>query len=1114
MYAEDGPLAEWPYEVREHNYTLTPVSPHSYLPSPRESIEAHGERQADPRIEHTLVLATDDYGNALRSAAVAYGRRTPDPDPRLAEADRKVQATTLVTYVEREFTVPVAGADTWRTPLPTRTATYQLHQPGTPTGRLYGFEELDGRIDSATDGAHDLPFEDYVGAGVTGTAPFRRLVADRRTRYRRNDLTGPTPATEAQSLALPETTCDLALTPSLISAVYGARMTASEIVAALAEGGYVQLAGADGWWVPESRTFYSPGATDNAATELAEAVAHFFQPRRYVDAFGNRALVRYDGSDLLVVETRDALDNVVAVTNDYRVLKPALVTDPNGNRRAAAFDALGMVTGTALMGMTGQTVGDSLTGFAANTTDSELTAFFADPMVNALALLGKATTRLVHDVRAFARYGTSPAVTATLSRVTHAADPGGATSEVECVMSYSDGFGQEIQQKRWAEGDRWLTSGWVVQNNKGKPVRQYEPFFDASPAFTFGAATGVSPILCYDPLERVVAVVQPHHAWQKTVVGAWGQETWDDNDTVGTPNPVTDPDVGGYLARLPSATYTPTWYAARSGGALGPAEKEAADKAAAHAGTSSLSVVDPAGRPFLAVAHNRVAGVDTFESTRTGLDVQGNERALVDAEARLVMVTDVDLLGRRIAARSMDAGDRVWLFDVAGEPIRRFDSRGHRFTWQYDALRRPIRRIVRGSDATRSDPRTLNKDLLYEKLEYGESRADGALHNQRTRLAAVFDGVGVDEVSEYDFKGNPLHRTRRFTADAETLPDWSGTPALEAETWDNVVTLDALNRPVTLTTPDGSVTRATYSARGLVTTLKTRHGTGPEVAYVESVQYDARGSQTRVQLNNGAVTTYAYDPATFRLTRLTTTRPAAPDTLVGHLFSSASPVQDLTHTYDPVGNVTQIFDAAVRTIFYAGVQVEPVSRYTYDATYRLVEGTGREQIGQSAVGGGGLRDYPFAGAAAAGDLQAVRPYAERYGYDRVAQPHLGGARCDQRRLDPRLRVRRGQPARGGRREEQPAHPDDNAARDRGVRIRRARSGRHDAAPAVAGLGFQGPASFLLPSDRGRRCQRGDDVLRLLRRGGTHAQDGEASGWQPRRRAVLPARRRTVPGVRA
>ena len=52
---------------------------------------------------------------------------------------------------------------------------------------------------------------------------------------------------------------------------------------------------------------------------------------------------------------------------------------------------------------------------------------------------------------------------------------------------------------------RWVGSGWTIFNNKGKPVRQYEPFFSDTLQFEFTKVVGVSSILFYDPVERVVA---------------------------------------------------------------------------------------------------------------------------------------------------------------------------------------------------------------------------------------------------------------------------------------------------------------------------------------------------------------------------------------------------------------------------------------------------------------------------------------------------------------------------------------------------------------------------------------------------------------------------------
>jgi YD repeat-containing protein len=132
------------------------------------------------------------------------------------------------------------------------------------------------------------------------------------------------------------------------------------------DGGYVRSGGNANWWIPAGKVFFDVNAdvthpASTAAQELAEARKHFFMPRKFTDPFGQSTTVTYDSHDLLVKETRDALDNVVtvntqddagnaAIRNDYRVLQPYWVTDPNHNRTRVAFDALGLVVATAVMG--------------------------------------------------------------------------------------------------------------------------------------------------------------------------------------------------------------------------------------------------------------------------------------------------------------------------------------------------------------------------------------------------------------------------------------------------------------------------------------------------------------------------------------------------------------------------------------------------------------------------------------------------------------------------------------------------------------------------------------------------------------------------------------------
>jgi hypothetical protein len=145
-----------------------------------------------------------------------------------------------------------------------------------------------------------------------------------------------------------------------------------------------------------------------------------------------------------------------------------------------------------------------------------------------------------------------------------------------------------------------------------------------------------------------------------------------------------------------------TWYAERAGGALGRRERDAAHKAAVHAGTPTVACFDSLGRPFLTLAHNRFlrdgAVVEERLATRVVTDVEGNQREVVDAEQRSVMCYGYDLLGHRIQQASQEAGERRMLQDITGKPIYLWDSRGHSVRTTYDALRRPADVFLREGD--------------------------------------------------------------------------------------------------------------------------------------------------------------------------------------------------------------------------------------------------------------------------------------------------------------------------------------------------------------------------------------------------------------------------------
>jgi RHS repeat-associated protein len=1138
---EDSPGI--PYSVTENRYHVRqlqqsrrkPASPTEYfdgvfLTTVRESMSFHYERNpSDPRISHSLTLKVDDFGNVLRSVAVGYPRGTvPHRTP---EQSQTHLALTVRRFANRD------DQGEWRhIGLPVESRTYEVINPPEPRVRgstvvPFLMEELltaigvlwpDTEMDPVA--AKLLPYGnwDWRRQAVQRPPDMRlRLVEHVRTLYRMDDLTGLLQLGSIESRALPGNTYRLAFTGALLSQVYTRRRD-GEVESLLGipgdvlggqgadRGGYVSSRDLkksqcfpssdpdDAWWSPGGTSFFSPHANvetpqETAAQELAEAREHFFLPRKYADPFGHASTVDYDGYDLLIAQTRDALDNRVTAVHDYRVLQPKQVTDANGNRVQVSFDSVGLVAGTAVMGRQDAGVGDNLDEFAADLAPSLVDGFLSQPHLHALDLLKGASTRVVYDVNRFRLSRAAhpddptkwtPAFAATLSRETHVSDrlpPQGL--KIQISFSYSDGFGREIQKKIQAEpgsvprrndlgsivvgtdgqpemtGDtvkpRWIGNGWTVFNNKGNPVRQFEPFFTDTHLPDFDVHIGVSPVIFYDALQRVVAVLHPNRTYEKTVFDPWKRTIYDVNDTVDL-DPRVDTDVKRYgeefFATLP-ADWRPWLRAILADPQNPPSDTSGVDptrdvavRALKHAGTPNTTHFDSLGRPFLIVANNGkdTNGTPQTYETRLVLDVEANQREIIDAKSRVVMRYAYDMLANRIHQLSMEAGARWMLNDVTGKPIRAWDSRGHIFISAYDALRRPVSHTVRGTTASgdaASDPRTLNRDVLVEKIEYGEppANASGADEdraqrlNLRTRIYRRFDCAGIETnarlhpnghpAAAYDFKGNLLYRTRQLIKDYTAIPDWLINQPLEDEYFEESTRYDALNRPIQWIAPHSSLAGAKCNVIQLVfaeaSLLKRvdvwlQHAAeplrildpsteAPSPVGVRNIDYDAKGQRLRIQHKNGASTSYQYDPQTFRLTHIYTRRgelfnddcdnaqPPPPTIVAPETVpeGNACGLQNLHYTYDPAGNITHIHDKSQQTIYFRNQRVDPSTDYSYDALYRLIQASGREHLGQQTNGD---RYRPTAPDAFTefharqnhpNVLAAMGAYIEQYVYDAV-----------------------------------------------------------------------------------------------------------------------------------
>ena len=479
--------------------------------------------------------------------------------------------------------------------------------------------------------------------------------------------------------------------------------------------------------------------------------------------------------------------------------------------------------------------------------------------------------------------------------------------------------------------------------------------------------------------------------------------------------------------------------------ALSP-EKRAAVRALPHAGTPAVAYFDTLGRAFLTVADNGedANGNEQKYLTRVEFDIEGNQLAVVDARERVVMLYDHDLLGNRIHQNSMDAGERWMLNDVTGKPVRVWDTPpkdghpGHTFRTEYDELRRPVRSFVKGS--VENDP---GREILYERMAYGEKHPRAEALNLHARVFLQLDGAGMvrngnaivpaDGLEEaYDFKGNLLRSSRRLAKDYKDTPDWKSleplfqpatldlaaienglTPLLEPEFFESSARFDALNRPTQVVAPHSNlpdkkrnVIRPGYNEANLLERVDVwleRYGepdglldpaTAEARVGVSNIDYNAKGQRQRIEYKNGANTNYTYEKETFRLARLETSR-------------GAERLQDLQYNYDPVGNITSIRDDAQQTIIFGNQMVEPHNDYIYDAIYRLIKATGREHLGQTANPPMPYDEFNFFHIRRnPNDPNVMGRYVEEYSYDEVgnilfvhhrgADPqHPGWKRCYQ-----------------------------------------------------------------------------------------------------------------------
>uniref|UniRef100_UPI0020104A8B SpvB/TcaC N-terminal domain-containing protein n=1 Tax=Pseudomonas moorei TaxID=395599 RepID=UPI0020104A8B len=581
---------------------------------------AYERIEADPQVHQTVLLQTDPYGNPVWRVEIEYARRPkpttnpyPDtvPDIQWQSSYDPSQQVLRLSETRQTF-YNLDNPQFWHLGIPYQQRQSAITNPSGYTG-----------YPATTQG---LNYEELRRPdGMLGISQVR-VLADQNITYYFNSagtlpLTGGTPPPplvlvhhietaelDDEALLAFQDAPSLDLNTTLSNAGYRQQSVV------LSEPGTLA---AMVWTVPHSFTTYV-----NATGDWLP----FCLPRTCQSTLivGPRQLT-YDVHSCVVTSVTDAINNQTSALYDYRFLAPWQITDPNQNPQQVLFDAFGRVIATSFFGTQLAPNGATINvGFApVDNFDTQAPALLsidtalADP---ASALQNAASTALyelynwmgqisieqlsvcvapseaialwqtlqaLHLITAtgyvlqrghtlvyseqqsngippslyelFQSVTRTPVRNAVLVAGQYPSDP---EQQIQIALSYSDGFGRELQAKQKTEPGLayvasedgqlaldsngrpliedtapaycWIVSGCVDYSNKGQPIRRYQPYFLDKPEYINDAVMrqcGYADTYYYDPLGRECMVVTALGYLRRLRHYPWFTIAEDENDT-------------------------------------------------------------------------------------------------------------------------------------------------------------------------------------------------------------------------------------------------------------------------------------------------------------------------------------------------------------------------------------------------------------------------------------------------------------------------------------------------------------------------------------------------------------------------------------------------------
>ncbi len=281
-----------------------------------------------------------------------------------------------------------------------------------------------------------------------------------------------------------------------------------------------------------------------------------------------------------------------------------------------------------------------------------------------------------------------------------------------------------------------------------------------------------------------------------------------------------------------------------------------------------------------------------YATTMYTYDPRNLLKQITDAQSSQITI-DYDGFGRKISMSDPDMGNWTYTnYDVFGNLGLQTDARGCTTAVTYDDLNRPLQKTFAGPGACATTPSV--------SYTYDSTVANNQGMGRRTGMT---DGSGSTSWF-YNRLGQPVNETHNI--DSTNYPIDS--------------TFDAFNRPLTQDLPSGETLNFGYNAMGALASLS---GTS---TYVSQIRYSASGQVTDGQLGNGLLQQYCYETNTLRLSAIRVYSGA----LQGCGTNPSSPKLNLSYTYQPNGNVSQMVDATQNE----------TTTYTYDELDRLLSVSG------------------------------------------------------------------------------------------------------------------------------------------------------------------------------